>query len=48
MSRYDDLFDATASTDSVFADKGALDPLADPTEIRARDSQGTGVGDRSQ
>ena len=33
MSKYDDLFDATAPDDSVFADKSALDPLAEPDEI---------------
>ncbi|WP_339104205.1 AAA family ATPase [Haloterrigena salinisoli] len=39
MSKYDDLFDATAPADSVFADKGALDPLAEPEEIYARTGQ---------
>ena len=39
MSKYDDLFDATAPDDSVFADKGALDPLAAPDEVVARDAQ---------
>lgn len=39
MSKYDDLFDETAPEDSVFADKGALDPLAEPDEIIARDEQ---------
>ncbi|UTF54790.1 Cdc6/Cdc18 family protein [Natronosalvus rutilus] len=39
MSKYDDLFDDTAPTESVFADKGALDPLADPAEIVAREAQ---------
>ena len=39
MSKYDDLFDDTAPDDSVFADKGALDPLAEPDEIVARESQ---------
>ena len=39
MSKYDELFDATAPTESVFADKGALDPLAEPDEIVARDGQ---------
>ncbi|MCL7418986.1 MAG: AAA family ATPase, partial [Halalkalicoccus sp.] len=37
MSKYDDLFDETAPNDSVFADKGALDPLAKPEEIIARE-----------
>ncbi|WP_336343322.1 Cdc6/Cdc18 family protein [Halalkalicoccus ordinarius] len=37
--KYDDLFDETAPADSVFADKGALDPLAEPDEIIARDEQ---------
>ncbi|MFC6768697.1 Cdc6/Cdc18 family protein, partial [Natrinema soli] len=39
MSKYDDLFAETAPTDSVFADKGALDPLAEPAEVHARDAQ---------
>lgn len=39
MTDYDDLFDDTAPTDSVFADKGALDPLAEPAEIIAREDQ---------
>lgn len=39
MSKYDDLFDDTAPDDSVFTDKGALDPLADPDEIVARERQ---------
>ena len=39
MTKYDDLFDATAPDDSLFVDKGALDPLADPDEIHARESQ---------
>ncbi|NHN46489.1 AAA family ATPase [Halostella sp. JP-L12] len=39
MSKYDDRFDDTAPDDSVFADKGALDPLTDPDEIVARDAQ---------
>ncbi len=39
MSKYDDLFAETAPTDSVFADKGALDPLAEPAEIHARNAQ---------
>ncbi len=39
MSKYDDLFDATAPTESVFADKGALDPLAEAEEIISRDAQ---------
>jgi archaeal cell division control protein 6 len=39
MSKYDDLFDETAPDESLFADKGALDPLADPDEIHARDAQ---------
>ncbi len=32
MSTYDDLFDETAPDDNLFADKGALDPLAEPDE----------------
>jgi archaeal cell division control protein 6 len=39
MSKYDDLFDETAPDASCFADKGALDPLATPAEIYARDAQ---------
>ncbi|WP_222912779.1 AAA family ATPase [Natrinema sp. SYSU A 869] len=39
MSKYDDLFAETAPADSVFADKGALDPLAEPAEILARGAQ---------
>ncbi|ELY54990.1 orc1/cdc6 family replication initiation protein [Natronococcus amylolyticus DSM 10524] len=39
MSKYDDLFEATAPDDSPFADKAALDPLADPPTIHARDDQ---------
>ncbi|WP_256686109.1 Cdc6/Cdc18 family protein [Halococcus qingdaonensis] len=39
MTDYDDLFDDTAPDDSVFTDKGALDPLGDPEEIVAREDQ---------
>jgi orc1/cdc6 family replication initiation protein len=39
MTDYDDLFAETAPDDSVFVDKGALDPLAEPDEILARDAQ---------
>jgi archaeal cell division control protein 6 len=39
MSKYDDLFDETAPDASCFADTGALDPLATPAEIYARDAQ---------
>jgi archaeal cell division control protein 6 len=39
MSRYDDLFDETANRESVFAAKGALDPLQTPTEIVPREDQ---------
>jgi cell division control protein 6 len=39
MTDYDDLFDAMAPDDSVFADKGVLDPLAEPDEVVARDAQ---------
>ena len=39
MSKYDDLFDDTAPTDSVFVDKGVLDPLAEPAKIHAREAQ---------
>lgn len=38
-SRYDDLSDETRSDESVFADKGALDPLAEPDDIHARADQ---------
>ena len=38
MSKYDDLFADAAPDESVFADKGALDPLAAPAEIYARES----------
>lgn len=36
MSR-DDFFDELATNNSVFADKSALDPLAEPEEIVPRD-----------
>jgi archaeal cell division control protein 6 len=39
MSKYDDLFEETAPDESLFVDKGALDPLAEPTEIVAREAQ---------
>jgi cell division control protein 6 len=39
MTKYDDLFEETAPEDSVFTDKHALDPLAEPEEIVARDEQ---------
>ena len=39
MSRYDDLFDELAMNESVFADKSALDPLAEPDEIVPRIDQ---------
>ena len=39
MNKYDDLFAKTTPTDSVFADKSALDPLAEPDEIIAREDQ---------
>ena len=39
MADYDDLFDQTAPTESVFVDKWALDPLAEPDEIVAREDQ---------
>nr|WP_241430219.1 AAA family ATPase [Halococcus salifodinae] len=39
MNKYDDLFDDTAPDDSVFTDKGALDPLSEPDEIVAREPQ---------
>ena len=40
MTDYD-LFDNAAATDSVFANKGALDPLADPMRsLHARGKNG--------
>ncbi|ELY55812.1 Cdc6/Cdc18 family protein [Natronococcus jeotgali] len=39
MTDYDDLFTETAPDDSLFTAKGVLDPLADPEEVRARESQ---------
>ena len=39
MSRYDDLFDDLAMGDSVFTEKSALDPLAEPDEIVPRPDQ---------
>ncbi len=39
MSKYDDLFAETTPDESVFADKGVLDPLTKPVEISARDAQ---------
>jgi len=39
MTKYDDLFDETTPTNNVFRDKRALDPLTEPTEILARDTQ---------
>jgi len=39
MTDYDDLFETTAPDDSVFADKSALNPLAEPDTIRGRDDQ---------
>jgi cell division control protein 6 len=39
MSKYDDLFENTAPNDSVFTDKGALDPFAEPDEIVAREDR---------
>ena len=39
MTDYDDLFADTAPDDSVFVDKGVLDPLAEPESIHARESQ---------
>ena len=39
MSKYDDLFDEMAPDESLFLEKGALDPLTDPNEIHARDAQ---------
>ncbi|WP_245998506.1 Cdc6/Cdc18 family protein [Halalkalicoccus subterraneus] len=39
MTRYDDLFDETESTESVFQDKGALDPLAEPDTVVARENE---------
>lgn len=39
MEDYDALFNETATTDSVFTDKQALDPLQPPATIRGRDEQ---------
>jgi cell division control protein 6 len=39
MSRYDDLFEDATVENSVFADKGALDPLAEPDKLVPRDAQ---------
>ena len=39
MSTYDDLFEATAPDESLFVEKGELDPLDDPDEIHAREEQ---------
>ncbi|WP_049997570.1 Cdc6/Cdc18 family protein [Halococcus sediminicola] len=39
MGKYDDLFEETAPDDSVFADKGVLDPLADPDAVIGREEQ---------
>jgi carbohydrate-binding DOMON domain-containing protein len=39
MSKYDDRFDETRTTTSVFADKRALDPLSTPETIVARDAE---------
>lgn len=39
MTDYDGLFAATAPDDSVFADKRALELLAEPDEVVAREEQ---------
>lgn len=39
MGKYDDLFEETVPDDSVFADKGVLDPLADPDAVIGREEQ---------
>ena len=39
MSKYDDLFEDAAPSESVFADKAALDPLAEPDDIIARETE---------
>ncbi|AGB38782.1 Cdc6/Cdc18 family protein [Natronococcus occultus] len=39
MSKYDDLFDEVTADESLFREKGVLDPLAEPDEIHARDAQ---------
>lgn len=39
MSKYDDLFDDARADESVFLDKGALDPLSEPETIASRDDQ---------
>lgn len=38
---YDDLFAETAPDNSVFAEKGALNPLAEPETVIGRDTQQT-------
>lgn len=38
-AEYDQLFEQTAPTESVFDDKGALDPLKEPDRIISRDEQ---------
>ena len=39
MTDYDELFEETAPEESLFAKKSALDPLAEPEEIVAREAQ---------
>lgn len=39
MNQYDDLFAETAPESTVFANKGALDPLQEPERVRGRDEQ---------
>jgi len=39
MTDYDDLFTRTVATDSLFTDKSALDPLAEPEQVVAREAQ---------
>ncbi|ELY54922.1 cell division control protein 6 [Natronococcus amylolyticus DSM 10524] len=39
MSKYDELFDEVTAEESLFREKGALDPLAEPDGIHARDAQ---------
>ncbi|MDG5820247.1 AAA family ATPase [Natronococcus sp. A-GB7] len=39
MGKYDELFDEVTADESLFREKGALDPLAEPDEIHARDAQ---------
>ena len=39
MDKYDEVFDAVTAEESLFREKGALDPLTEPDKIHARDAQ---------